>query len=114
RGANGPRRLDLDAELLASLELPASWACGLVLPLPVRGGILGVLLIASPKPTAGEVRSALEALATQLALALEGARRTEEIHRQHSEARFASLVRHASDLITVVGPDGSIVYQSPS
>jgi diguanylate cyclase (GGDEF)-like protein/PAS domain S-box-containing protein len=112
--SNGPRRLDLQPELLACLELPVSWGCGLVLPLPVRGGILGVLLVACPRPTGGEVRSALEALATQLALALEGARRTEEIHRQHSEARFASLVRHASDLITVVGPDGSIVYQSPS
>lgn len=111
---NRPRRLDLDAELLASLDLPASWACGLVLPLPVRGGILGVLLIARPKPPGGELRSALEALATQLALALEGARRTEQIHRQHSEARFESLVRHATDLITVVGPDGSIIYQSPS
>jgi PAS domain S-box-containing protein len=34
--------------------------------------------------------------------------------RRRGEARFGSLVRHASDLITVIGPDGTITYQSPS
>ena len=38
----------------------------------------------------------------------------EKIHLQRSEARFASLVQHSSDLITVVGSDATIVYQSPS
>jgi len=33
---------------------------------------------------------------------------------QRGEARFRSLVQHASDLITVVTPQGAIVYQSPS
>ena len=36
------------------------------------------------------------------------------MHRRESEARFASLVRHATDLITVVGADGVVTYQSPS
>jgi PAS domain S-box-containing protein len=31
-----------------------------------------------------------------------------------SQARFQSLVQHASDLITVIEPDGTISYQSPS
>ena len=53
-------------------------------------------------------------MATQLALALEGARLTEKIHLRRSEARFASLVQHSSDLITVVGSDAMIAYQSPS
>jgi diguanylate cyclase (GGDEF)-like protein/PAS domain S-box-containing protein len=61
-----------------------------------------------------QARGALEALATQLALALERAHLTEEIHAQRSEARFASLVQNSSDLITVVGPDATITYQSPS
>ena len=72
-----------------------------------------LVLACAPKPRR-QVRGALEALVTQLALALEGARLTEEIHAQRSEARFASLVQHASDLITVVGPDATITYQSPS
>jgi diguanylate cyclase (GGDEF)-like protein/PAS domain S-box-containing protein len=36
------------------------------------------------------------------------------VHRRRGEARFASLVRHASDLITVLEPDTTVSYQSPS
>ncbi len=39
---------------------------------------------------------------------------SEEVHRRRSEARFGSLVKHSSDLITVVAPDGVVTYQSPS
>ena len=60
------------------------------------------------------IRASLRALAAQVALALERAVLTEEVHRRRGEARFGSLVRHASDLITVIGPDGTISYQSPS
>ncbi len=48
------------------------------------------------------------------AFAEEKARLTAEIQRRSSEQRFASLVQHSSDLITVVGADATIVYQSPS
>ncbi len=108
------QELNLEPGLLASLDLPQDWARGLVLPLPVRGGVLGVLLIAHPKPVSRRARVAVEALANQLALALEGARLTETIHLRRSEERFASLVQHSSDLITVVGSDAKITYQSPS
>jgi diguanylate cyclase (GGDEF)-like protein/PAS domain S-box-containing protein len=104
----------LEAEVLAALELGERSASGLVLALPVRGGLLGLLVLACPKEPSRQARAALAALATQLALALEGARLTEEIHAQRSEARFASLVQNSSDLITVVGPDATITYQSPS
>ena len=36
------------------------------------------------------------------------------MHRRRGEARFASLVRHASDLITVLQTDTTVTYQSPS
>jgi diguanylate cyclase (GGDEF)-like protein/PAS domain S-box-containing protein len=111
---NGSQELHLEPELLAALDLPRDWACGLALPLPIRGGVLGVLLLAHPKPASRRVWVSLEALATQLALALEGARLTEKVHLRRSEARFASLVQHSSDLITVVGSDATIAYQSPS
>jgi len=104
----------LEPEMLAALELNVQWSSGLVLALPVRGGVLGLLVLACPKEPSRQARGALDALATQLALALEGARLTEEIHAQRSEARFASLVQNSSDLITVVGPDATITYQSPS
>jgi diguanylate cyclase (GGDEF)-like protein/PAS domain S-box-containing protein len=38
--------------------------------------------------------------------------RTDELRR--SEARFRSLVQNVSDVITVIAPDGSVRYQSPS
>jgi diguanylate cyclase (GGDEF)-like protein/PAS domain S-box-containing protein len=104
----------LHPELLDALELSHESASGLVLPLAVRGGILGMLVLACPKQAPRQVRGALEALATQLALALEGARLTEEVHARRSEARFASLVQNSSDLITVVAADATITYQSPS
>jgi diguanylate cyclase (GGDEF)-like protein/PAS domain S-box-containing protein len=44
----------------------------------------------------------------------EKARLTAQIQRHSSEQRFAALVQHSSDLITVVGADATIVYQSPS
>lgn len=47
-------------------------------------------------------------------LALETARLGEEVSLQHSDARFASLVQNSSELITVVGADATISYQSPS
>jgi len=111
---NASHDLPFEAALLGALDLPQAWPSGLVLPLPVRGAAPCLLLIARPEPLARRVRAALEALATQLALALEGARLAEKIHLQRSEARFASLVQHSSDLITVVGSDATIIYQSPS
>ena len=49
-----------------------------------------------------------------MALALESAALTEELLIQQSEARFASLVRNSSDVVTVVEPDTTITYASPS
>ena len=69
---------------------------------------------ANSNEVAEPVRASLRALAALMALALERAELTEEVHRRRGEARFGSLVRHASDLITVIGPDGAISYQSPS
>jgi diguanylate cyclase (GGDEF)-like protein/PAS domain S-box-containing protein len=111
---SGARETTLSAGLLHCLELPRSTGHGVVLALPIRDGVQGLLLVARRQSTSRQVRSSLEGLATQLALALEGARLTEEVHRRQSETRFASLVQHSSDLITVVGSDAKITYQSPS
>jgi diguanylate cyclase (GGDEF)-like protein/PAS domain S-box-containing protein len=73
-----------------------------------------VVLVAGEGNDSKAERAALSALATQVALALDGAVLSEEVHRRRGEARFASLVRHASDLITVLQPDTTVSYQSPS
>jgi len=72
-----------------------------------------VLLIAGAE-TPRTVQATARALATQLALALDSVVLSEEVHRRRSEARFESLVRNASDLITVLDTDLHITYQSPS
>ena len=84
------------------------------LPLTVRGETRGVLEVVTDAPLAPVVREALRALVTQVAMALEGADLAEEIADRRSEARFGSLVRHSSDLITVLDADGTVSYQSPS
>ena len=104
----------LRPEQLAALAVPVDHDRVLVLDLsPQRTERL--LLVLAGRATPGEpVRTSLRALAAQVALALERTELTEEVHRRRGEARFGSLVRHASDLITVIGPDGTISYQSPS
>jgi diguanylate cyclase (GGDEF)-like protein/PAS domain S-box-containing protein len=89
-----------------------------VLGLTLRGEARGLLVVSGATATSRALRtalqSALRALATQISLALESAALTEEVHRRESEARFGSLVQHASDLITVLDANATIVYQSPS
>jgi diguanylate cyclase (GGDEF)-like protein/PAS domain S-box-containing protein len=104
----------LRSEVLAELGLPTDHDRVLALDLapPRRERILLVVAGRTAPPEA--IRASLRALAAQIALALERAALTEEVHRRRGEARFGSLVRHASDLITVIGLDGTISYQSPS
>jgi diguanylate cyclase (GGDEF)-like protein/PAS domain S-box-containing protein len=104
----------LDASLLTSLGLPVGWSHGLILPLQSHEPSKLTLLLACPVALPSPLQTAVRALASQLTLALEGARLSEQVHTQRSEARFASLVQRSSDLITVVGPDATILYQSPS
>ncbi len=101
--------------LLAALELPREWTCGLVLPLPVRDGVLGLLLVArpvaTPRAVAGRARGA-----GHPARARAGGRAADRGDPPCSAARRASprWSQHSSDLITVVGADATITYQSPS
>ena len=73
-----------------------------------------MLVIAGPATAAEDTRNALRTLAHQVALALGSAELSEEIHRRASEARFSTLVQNSTDLITVLGADNTILYQSPS
>jgi hypothetical protein len=104
----------LPQEVRLELSLPDPYARGLVLPLAVRGECLGLLVVGSESPLSPLLITAISSLATKVSLALESDALSGEVHRRESEARFASLVRHATDLITVVGADGVVTYQSPS
>ena len=98
----------------ADLRFGTEHAHAHVLGLTLRGDARGLLVVTGTNATSRALQSALRALATQVSLALESAALTEEVHRRESEARFGSLVQHASDLITVLDADATIVYQSPS
>lgn len=85
-----------------------------VIELEPRRAAPAVLLVARASGLSTSLHAATRALATQVVLALDSAVLNEEVHRRRSEARFSSLVRHASDLVTVLEPDTTISYQSPS
>ena len=104
----------LRPETLLALGLPADQNRVLVLDVAPPQRERRLLVAAGRTAPPEAIRTSLRALASQVALALERAALTEEVHRRRGEERFGSLVRHASDLITVIGPDGRISYQSPS
>jgi diguanylate cyclase (GGDEF)-like protein/PAS domain S-box-containing protein len=68
--------------------------------------IVGVLVIAR------QVLALLENISFWRELEATVRSRTGELTR--SEARFRSLVQNSSDVITVIGPDGTVRYESPS
>jgi diguanylate cyclase (GGDEF)-like protein/PAS domain S-box-containing protein len=95
------------------LSAPAPDVASLIDVTPRRGAPQRLLVTGHARRVPA-VEAALRALATQVALALDSIALTEEVHRRRSEARFGSLVQHSTDLITVLGRDGRIGYQSPS
>ena len=96
------------------LDLPESDATVLVVPVVVRDELHALMLVAVPGSIGAAITQTIEALTAQAALALDSAILTEELLLKQSEARFASLVRNASDVVTVVEIDSTITYASPS
>jgi diguanylate cyclase (GGDEF)-like protein/PAS domain S-box-containing protein len=106
--------IEIDAAWRAELSVRPGHVHAFVLPLDLDGETRGLLVVAGTAADLRPVHGSLQALATQASLALESAALSEEVHRRTSEARFGSLVKHSSDLITVVDAAGIVVYQSPS
>src|SRR3954463_14392938 len=104
---------DPPAYVRGDLRLPEGQTT-MVAPLTVRGEVRGALVVSSPESVTRDLAEALGALATQVSLAVEGASLAADLHRRQGEARFRSLVAHASDLITVLDAEGLVTYQSPS
>ena len=104
---------DPPAYVRGDLRLPEGQTT-MVAPLTVRGDVRGALVVSSPESVTRDLAEALGALATQVSLAVEGASLAADLHRRQGEARFRSLVAHASDLITVLDGEGVVTYQSPS
>jgi diguanylate cyclase (GGDEF)-like protein/PAS domain S-box-containing protein len=103
----------LPEEVRRQLRLD-SGQTALLLPLSVRDGARGLLVLTTDDTVDRELVDSLESLASQVSLAVEGASLAEDLLRRQSEARFRSLVAHSSDLITVLDAHGVVTYQSPS
>jgi diguanylate cyclase (GGDEF)-like protein/PAS domain S-box-containing protein len=113
RGTLAAKITELPEGVSAELGLHGQGSA-VLLPLSVRGESRGLLLATTKARPQRVLIDSLEALASQVSLAVEGASLAEDLHRRRSEARFGSLVAHASDLITVLDADGVVTYQSPS
>ena len=83
-------------------------------PLVVNEELGGALVAASGEGFSDEFRAGVEALDSQVALALQSVALGEDLYRRRGQERFAALVRHASDVITIIDGNGAIVYASPS
>ncbi len=83
-------------------------------PIFIRDEFRGMMVVATPEAMASSVADSLQALSSQVALALESAALTEDLLIRQSEARFASLVKNSSDVVTVIEPDSVVRYASPS
>jgi diguanylate cyclase (GGDEF)-like protein/PAS domain S-box-containing protein len=114
REREAPELASFDERVRDALKLAADPGTALIISVPMRDGGELALVIAGTSATAGETRYAVRSLVQQIALGLESAILSEEVHRRASEARFATLVQNSTDLITVLAADGNVLYQSPS
>ena len=103
-----------EAELAISLGMPANATFFLNAPLFMKEELQGVLVVAGPSSVPRAIRDSIEALSSQVALALDSAMTTEILLIRQSEARFSSLVQNSSDVVMVVEADSTIRYMSPS
>jgi diguanylate cyclase (GGDEF)-like protein/PAS domain S-box-containing protein len=101
-------------QLGLAIGLPEGSTSVLVIPLVIRRQPTAFLVVGASERLPASVAGGLEALCSQVALALESATLTEDLHVRRSEARFSSLVQHSSDVIMVLDADSTIRYVSRS
>ena len=103
-----------EAEMAEALRMPQHAAFVLSAPLFMKEELQGLLVLAGPATISRATRDSVEALSSQVALALDSALTTEALLLRQSEARFSSLVQNSSDVVMVVEADSTIRYISPS
>jgi diguanylate cyclase (GGDEF)-like protein/PAS domain S-box-containing protein len=95
------------------VELPSLGVTYLV-PLLAQGVVRGALVFESGSAFLSNTCDVLCTLATHLALALEAAGLSEDLHNQRSDRRFRSLVENSTDILLVLGENGSPIFKSPA
>jgi diguanylate cyclase (GGDEF)-like protein/PAS domain S-box-containing protein len=82
-------------------------------PVMVGDQLRGKLATGPIANGADAVIPALGLVCSQMGLALQSVEATEERLRARNERQFRSLVQNSSDVVTLIGPDGVVRYQSP-
>jgi diguanylate cyclase (GGDEF)-like protein/PAS domain S-box-containing protein len=85
-----------------------------IAPVRTRAGSHAALVAAVDGVVPPGLAEHVATLATQCGLALDALLHASELHERRRDARFQQLVRHSSDAILIVAPDGRIRFQSPS
>jgi diguanylate cyclase (GGDEF)-like protein/PAS domain S-box-containing protein len=85
-----------------------------IVPIVVRDTLQGVIRVTGIRPLPWHLHQGLDTLASQVALALESARRRADLLERRSEDRFRSLVQNSRDVIAVLEPSLAVRYVTPS
>ena len=80
----------------------------------VNGAARGLLIVESTHPISDELPGAIRALCTQVSLALARIDLQRDTIDRESASRFEALIQASSDVISIVGHDGLVRFQSPS
>lgn len=110
------------------VEVYADMQSGLYMPLKTGDHVIGVISVESKKADAFSEQDErlLATLANQAAIAFENARLYQSVQEElaerkraqdklrESETRFRSLIENSSDEVSIITPDGKLLYESPS
>jgi diguanylate cyclase (GGDEF)-like protein/PAS domain S-box-containing protein len=72
------------------------------------------ILLAHDRPLPIDLRAILDGVASQLFLALERVESARKVDTARNERRFQAMVQYSTDMITLLGPDLRVFYQSPA
>ena len=99
----------------ATLDVAGLAPHPVVLRSPLSGRrISGYLYVAAEETVLVSLQDAVQVLASQAALALEGLAANAEVVRRESQVYFRTLVLNAADVILIVDDDDRVRYASPS
>ncbi|MCW2599705.1 MAG: hypothetical protein JWM02_1534 [Frankiales bacterium] len=84
-----------------------------VAPIIVDDQLRGKVVVGHITAGAEAFLPALGLVCSQMSLALQSVEATEERLRARNERQFQSLVQNSSDMVTLIGADGVVRYQSP-
>ena len=98
----------------ATLEMAEGVVGEALLTSIVCGAPRGYLIVESPEGVTGELPAAIRAVATQLSLAISRSDLQKDTLQRQGTQRFQALIQSSSDVISILGLDGRIRFQSPA